>query len=217
MGTRVIKSENIKVVETSRKAAYGLDGAAGSDPKATEAAQLKAFYAGQIATAAKEAHEKGRLQGMREGREQHKMDVSQQLQAVETLLGELAALKANILENAEEQMLNLVFDVAGKVIHMEVSINRDVVLSVLKAGIKNIVDRENMKIRLHPQDYQYMMEIRPDFLRNFDGLKNVVFEADASLVRGGAIIESMFGEVDARLDHQYNEIKTHLTAPPQNS
>jgi flagellar assembly protein FliH len=73
------------------------------------------------------------------------------------------------------------------------------------------VDRENMKVRVHPQDFQYMLEIKSDFLQSFDGIKNIVFEEDMSILRGGAIIETMFGEVDARLDHQYNEIKSSMT------
>ena len=69
-----------------------------------------------------------------------------------------------------------------------------------------------MKIRVHPQDFQYMMEIKSDFLQNFDGIKNIVFEKDESIQLGGATIETLFGEVDARLDQQFNEIKTLMTS-----
>ncbi|MCX5836181.1 MAG: FliH/SctL family protein, partial [Deltaproteobacteria bacterium] len=56
------------------------------------------------------------------------------------------------------------------------------------------------------------MEIKSDFLQHFDGIKNIVFEEDESVRRGGAIIETLFGEVDARLDQQYNEIKTVMVS-----
>jgi flagellar assembly protein FliH len=63
-----------------------------------------------------------------------------------------------------------------------------------------------MKIRLNPQDFHYMMEVKKDFLQSFDGLHNVVLEEDTSIKRGGAIVETMFGEVDARLESQIKEI-----------
>ena len=90
--------------------------------------------------------------------------------------------------------------------------NREVIRGVLKEAIKNISDRENMKIRVHPQDFHFMLEIKSDFLQGFDGIKNIVFEEDESIMRGGAIIETLCGEVDARLDQQYNEINTLMTS-----
>jgi flagellar biosynthesis/type III secretory pathway protein FliH len=38
----------------------------------------------------------------------------------------------------------------------------------------------------------------------------MVFEEDSSVKRGGAVVETMFGEVDARLENQLKEIKTAL-------
>ena len=59
-----------------------------------------------------------------------------------------------------------------------------------------------------------MMEIKSDFLQTIDGIGNVVFEADDSIAQGGALIETLYGEVDARIDQQYREVKNGLTAPP---
>jgi len=38
------------------------------------------------------------------------------------------------------------------------------------------------------------------------------FCEDVSVGRGGALIETVCGEVDARLDQQYNEVKTSMLA-----
>jgi flagellar assembly protein FliH len=121
-------------------------------------------------------------------------------------------LKREISENAEQQIVKLSLAIAEKIIHLEVTTNRDVVRSVLKDAIKSISDRENMKIRIHPQDYLSMLDIKSDFIKGFDGIKSITFEEDESIQRGGAIIETMCGEVDARLDQQYNEIKALFTS-----
>jgi len=128
----------------------------------------------------------------------------------------VSELKKNILDHAEEQIIQLSLAIAEKVIHHEVTTNREVIRNVLREAIKNIVDRENMKIRVHPHDFRYMMEIKSDFLQKFDGIRNIVFEEDETVLRGGAIIETLFGEVDARLDQQYHEIKTLMTSPGSN-
>ena len=150
-------------------------------------------------------------EGIRKGRDLQKEETLQTLQTMSHIVAETSELKKKILENAEEQIMELSLAVAGKVLHLEVTTNREVVRSVLKDAIKNIVDRENMKIRMHPQDFRYMMEVKADFLQSFDGIKNVVFEQDESIQQGGAIIETLFGEVDARLDQQFQEIITAVT------
>jgi flagellar assembly protein FliH len=223
MQGRVIKSEDVKLVNKggkaiSRPGRHGI----GKTPGITDEMgmyddlnAIKDIYAKKIQIAEREALEKGLAQGIMEGRELQKQETLQSTQALGALIHDLSELKKKILETAEEQILQLALAVSEKVIHMETQTNREVVQHVLRAAMKNIVDRENMKIRLHPHDFQYMMEIKPDFLRNLDGVKNIVFEEDASIVRGGAIIETMFGEVDARLDHQYNQIKSSLTTPPR--
>jgi flagellar biosynthesis/type III secretory pathway protein FliH len=47
-------------------------------------------------------------------------------------------------------------------------------------------------------------------MRQTDGLRNVVFEQDESLRRGGVFIETRFGDVDARLDRQLGELKAQM-------
>ncbi|MBE9547282.1 MAG: hypothetical protein IMF10_07295, partial [Proteobacteria bacterium] len=73
-------------------------------------------------------------------------------------------------------------------------------------------DREEMKIRLNPTNYNYMMEVDPGILRSFGDIRNVAFEEDEGIEPGGAIIETLFGEVDARLDKQLDEIRDGLKA-----
>jgi len=219
---RVIKSEDVRFVKKAGKAiskperntgAGNMPGMTGDIGDHGDMKIPRDAYARKIQIAARDALADGLAQGIREGRELQKQETLQSMQAIGALIYELSELKKKILETHEEQILQLALAVSEKVINIETQTNREVVQYVLRAAIKNIVDRENMKIRLHPQDFQYMMEIKPDFLKNLDGVKNIVFEEDASIVRGGAIIETLFGEVDARLDHQFNQIKSSLTAP----
>ena len=217
---KVIKSEEIKFVHNPGKniaeAGHRQSNGMISDRmngKITNSdlASLKETFAKKIQIVELQAHEKGVLEGIPKGKELQKNETLETMQALSSLIHEITKLKTHVFETAEEQILQLVLAVTEKVIHMEVRMNRDVIQSVLKSAIRSIVDRENMKIRVHPLDFQYMMEIKSDFLQNFDGIRNIVFEEDDSILRGGAVIETLFGEVDARLDHQYEEVKSSMT------
>jgi flagellar assembly protein FliH len=216
---RVIKSEDVKLLHTPEIIESGKHHESGNagysrarHQKASDQDRIKETFAKKLQVAEQKAYEKGLSDGYHKSREFQKNEALQTIQALTSIVTEMSDLKKNILEDAEEQIVQLSLAIAQKVLHLEVTTNRKVVQDVLKAAIKNIVDRENMKIRVNPQDFQYMMEIKSDFLQNFDGIKNIVFEEDVSIQRGGAVIETLFGEVDARLDQQFNEIKTMMTS-----
>jgi flagellar assembly protein FliH len=215
---KVIKSEDVRFLCTPEKILLGnykpgdARHSRNKSHKTSEQDRIKETFAKKLRLAEEAAHDMGLSEGIKKGRELQKSEALQTIQTLTGIISEISEMKRNILENAEEQIIQLSLAIAEKVLHLEVTTNRKVIQNVLKEAIKNIVDRENMKIRVHPQDFQYMMEIKSDFLQNFDGIKNIVFEKDDSIQRGGATIETLFGEVDARLDQQFNEVKTLMTS-----
>jgi flagellar assembly protein FliH len=203
-GRKVIKAVEVKFFRAPGDHALQANG--------FDLERVREEFARKIRITEQECYERGLSDGIRKGRELEKNEDLQTLQAMSVIVKEMSALKKSTLENLEEEIVQLSLAVAEKVIHVEATTNREVIRGVLKEAIKNIGDRENMKIRVHPQDFHYMIEIKNDFLQSFDGIRNVVFAEDESIQRGGAIIETVCGEVDARLGQQYNEIKAAMTA-----
>jgi flagellar assembly protein FliH len=148
--------------------------------------------------------------GFSEGVEFQKKEALPALSAVATMTKMIPLIKKEIVEKTEDQIIKLAIAIAEKIINQEVSTRKDIILGVLKSALKNIAETDGMKIRINPQDFRYMMEVKKDFLQSFDGIRNVVFEEDTSIKRGGAIVETMFGEVDARLESQLKEIKAAM-------
>jgi flagellar assembly protein FliH len=218
--SRVIKAGQVKFIvpdddeyeQPDRK----LDGTAKnpSPPHQTkrksETELLKSEYEKRVQNAEKDFFARGISEGIKTGVEQARKESIKSIEALQNQLKEVALLRKNILEKAEKDILTLSVSIAEKILHQEVSSNPDTVQNILKAAMKNILDRDNIKVRLNPQDFQYMMEKKEDFLQSFDGIKNIVFEEDGVIIKGGAVIETQFGEVDARIDRQLAEVKNML-------
>lgn len=158
----------------------------------------------------KDACDKAFSEGLREGIDQEKKKLSMAMESVAKLIKDLKILKNEFLKNSEKEIIDLIFLIAERVIHKEVSTSKDIIISVLRDTVKNINDREGVKIRLNPKDYNYVMEIVPDFLDKFCDMKNKLIEEDEEIGQGGAVIETYSGEIDARLDHQLDKIKKTL-------
>jgi flagellar assembly protein FliH len=155
----------------------------------------------------KEAYAKGYSEGIREGAEDEKKRLLQAAEALTNSMKELDRLRKEILESNEDKILNLVFSVTEKVIHKEVTTNRDIVHDVLKSAVKQVIDKEGIKVRLNPEDYRYILEINPGIIDSFDDIRNLSVVEDNSIKRGGVVIETSSGEVDARLDQQLHEVR----------
>jgi flagellar assembly protein FliH len=185
---KIIKSEEVNFISVPERNGSvkdpGIKGSRNTRMSGAQAAEglenLKKTFSQKILQVEQEAYERGVADGIGQGRELQKNDALHTLQAMSNIALEVSELKKNILQDAEDEIIRLVLGVAEKIIHMEVTTNREVIRSVLKGAIKKIVDRENMKIRIHSQDFHYMMEIKSDFIQNFDGVRNIVFEEDDS-------------------------------------
>jgi flagellar assembly protein FliH len=148
--------------------------------------------------------------GFTEGCELQKKEAASLLEALAAMMKKIPQIERDIIEKSEEQIIKLAIAVAEKIIGQEITTRKEIIIDVLRSALRNVSETEGMKIRLNPLDFRYMMEVKKDFLQSFDGVRNVVFEEDSSIRRGGAVIETMFGEVDARLESQLKEIKTAL-------
>jgi flagellar assembly protein FliH len=211
--TKILRSGDVRMVErSSPPAAFSRlleNGQGGGRPERSpsEAERLQLESEERLRRSVRESYERGLQEGLRRGREAQLAESRRSLDALAAMLEETVSLKRRILEESEPDVLEMIFAVAEKVLHREVSRQSDAVVPVLKAAMRNVLDRDGVKIRLHPLDYRHIQEIREDFFRQTDGLKNVVFEQDESLLRGGVFIETRFGDVDARLDRQLGELK----------
>ncbi len=204
--SRVIKSDSVKMVNAATRRPASAD-----QPQPGEQAG-KPQAVPDIEAIKKQSYDQGFSAGMQKGRELQKAALRNTTETITGLISQLSVLKQQVLDHSETQMLHLVLAIAKKIIHREAAVDSGIVLDVIRQAIKHVADRDGMKIRLNPADFRQIMEIKEDFLQSVDGVKNVVFEADGGIQQGGTVIETRFGEVDARLDRQIEELAASLAA-----
>jgi len=203
----LIKSDLIEIIDPNRQD-FGTGNKIAGRPDPHRDDRNKAELEKQ--NELKESYEKGFAEGVKAGIESEKGRSASAAAAFSTALRELAMLRKKTLERAEPEILDLAVAIAEKIIHREVSAGREVFAGVLKSAVRDILDREGIRIKLNPKDYRYVMEVNPHILDGFEGIKNPAFEADPGVREGGVIIETRFGEVDARIEKQLEEIRTAM-------
>lgn len=172
-----------------------------------------AVTAGMLEAQLQEAFERGRRQGLEEARERfgaagERLDTAGD--ALGQALEELSQLRSRLLQGSRSDMLRLVLAIARQVIGVEVSVNREVILSTIDRALQAAVRSDAYQVRVHPDDLLAASERKPLFLASINTLKNITFEADPSITRGGCLVESELGEVDATVEHQLAELRRVL-------
>jgi len=109
----------------------------------------------------------------------------------------------------EPELLKLAVEIAGKIVRQEIDGNREFIVEAVKAGLHQLTERQNLKIRVNPSDYQFVCDRKSDLLAGFDATSLDVIE-DRRVGEGGWVIESENGHLDGKIDTQLREVERTL-------
>jgi flagellar assembly protein FliH len=169
----------------------------------SEADNIIAQAQTQTAEIEREAREAGLAQARANIAEEISVAVEDLRQQLAHTLSELEPLYALIATRAERDLVKLALEIARKVVHREVATDPDIVLTLARVALERLHPRAVAKVRLHPEDLEYVTARRHQ-LSNTSALE---FVADASVGRGGCLIQSEHGDIDARLEEQFASIE----------
>jgi flagellar assembly protein FliH len=154
--------------------------------------------------------EEAYARGKREGSEKAEKCFGETAQAFSAALEDISRLRGSILRNSTDDMLRLVMAIAEQVISCTVELNPEIIHHTIVKALQAAVDSDVYHIKVHPDDMVVVMEKKPLLLAGISGLKNITVEASPEVTRGGCLVESDLGEVDATIESQLEEIRRKI-------
>ncbi|MFP4164148.1 MAG: FliH/SctL family protein [Chitinispirillaceae bacterium] len=210
-GASALSEDEVRVVELEKKV---------GDLEKTIAEREKL-----IQKAAQEAYRKGKQEGLAEGTKkgeetaasQFSAQIKQIEQRMSSFLQQVECSKKEMIHNLDRVLLGFCLEISKKVVASEVQTREDIVLSVVKKSLGFIAEKDKLIIRISPRDEKIVSQ-RQDFWSSItERLENVIIEPDDRIEKGGCIIESNSGMVDARLGVQMEEIEELVQKAWENS
>jgi len=159
-----------------------------------------------------EAYEKGFAQGEKDGFELGEKKAIKIVEKIENILGEMTHLREAILKHHEKDILDLVFAIAEKIVHFQIRSGETVVKDAILNALKLAGQKSKVVIRVNPEDYDFVENIRPDLFTEYEELKSIIVTSDHSISRGGCFLETPSGDVDARIEAQLEQIYQSMQA-----
>ena len=175
-----------------------------------EAEVLKAESQAIFDEGKKNAEEEGRTSGYEKGYNEGKAEVERLIQRTHLVLERAQGRRGEILEETEQDIVNLVLLLSRKVIKVISENQRDVIVNNIKEALKKVKIRGNVIVRVNLQDLDLSTEHTKEFINLVEGVKSFQIMEDPSVDASGCIIETDFGEIDARISSQLTELETKI-------
>ncbi|WP_170848122.1 flagellar assembly protein FliH [Lentibacillus halodurans] len=158
--------------------------------------------------------EQAKQEGYAEGFEQGKADGLQQYKQLIADANEVvrAATKDyhSTIEQSDEIILDLAIHTAEKIIQQQLDEHPDMFMHLVQSAIRGIKDKSEIAIYLHPVNYDLVIR-QKDELTHFDDRNvQVTIYANDELKEGSCLIEHPFGQIDASIDVQLQELREVL-------
>ncbi len=183
------------VIEAKDRGQKILDAAyAEAERMKREASALKAKIASEMEAAKHNGFEQGRAEG---------------LGSVTEMATSLMLVKEKFYADAEPEIIKLVMTIAEKVVGKMVRENDDSIRSIVRQALESAIG-ERITVRLNPEDYAVVAADEMEFRDILDRTKRISFKEDETVGKGGCIVETEVGTIDAQLETQLKAIKKAL-------
>jgi len=175
-----------------------------------QAADLEAEIRGRVERVEKEAQGKGEEQGREQGYQEGRGEVQRLIENLQRIITAAIERRNQIIEESETQVINLVLLIAKKVIKVISENQKNVVINNVVQALRKLKSRGEVVIRVNLADLELTSAHVGDFLKMVENVKSITVLEDSSVDRGGCIIETDFGQIDARISSQLAEIEERI-------
>lgn len=142
-----------------------------------------------------EAEERGKKRGTDEERE-----LSRRLQL----------MRSNMIQELRVEIVRSAVEVAREVLREETEVNPEVVVQTALRAFASIPDAKSVLLRVSHEDVEHLKKNKDRLLEGLERAKEVDVRADRTVVRGGLIIQTESGIIDAQISTQLEEIAAGL-------
>ena len=118
--------------------------------------------------------------------------------------------RLSLVADAEQDIVRLALAVAEKIIGRSLELDRELTLSVVAQAIESVRNQRELVVRVNPQDAELLRTSRRKLMDLIGRTKEIAVREDPEVERGGCVIETENGTVDAQLRTQLQAIEQVL-------
>ncbi len=148
------------------------------------------------------AREKAQIDAMSAFEEEVTLRVSDVREQFLSTIEKLSSLSTDIAAHVETDLVDLAMQIAKKIVRREVTIDREIALTLVRISLGKLNQRTAARVHLNPEDLAFVQQ----HLDSLDFRGSLELIEDSSITPGGCLVHTETGDVDARVESQFDEI-----------
>ncbi len=145
----------------------------------------------------KQAYELGLIEGEKQAFQQKSEEFKERLVRLDNFLNLLENLKVNLLKENEATLMKIIFQISEKIAMREIDMKHEPIFSLLTELVSAVQGDESINVRLNPADIAIVEDLRAKNVKDADKLTRVSLQAGSNIDRGGCILETNYGVINA--------------------
>jgi flagellar biosynthesis/type III secretory pathway protein FliH len=139
-------------------------------------------------------------EGYEAGRAEALAALSPALEALQTAVAAAHEERIAAADQLEIHAVDLSLFLAEKVLQGALAVQPERVVEAVRGALRGIVERERVTVLVHPADLELVREAMDELRATLGGIEHCEVQAERRVSRGGAIVRTQDGDVDARVE-----------------
>lgn len=139
-------------------------------------------------------------EGYAAGRHEALEALAPALSALAAATEEVRVAQAEAASELERRAVELGMALAQKVLAGALKVEPERVLGSIEGALRGIVERERIIVMVNPEDLEIVTGAMEELKASLGGIEHCVVEAERRVGRGGCIVRTPVGDVDARIE-----------------
>ncbi|HEY1790759.1 MAG TPA: FliH/SctL family protein [Verrucomicrobiae bacterium] len=160
----------------------------------------------QVRELEKAAYEKGRQDAERHLEEQLSQQRTEMAELQNGVIHSMQEMLPKMRHEMESALIQLSLESAQKIVG-GLPINAKTVEKVVREALEQVQDTAEIAVQLHPDDFALLRKHKSPLLKDSPETGPIRFVASAEVTRGGCIVQTRFGLVDALRETKLEQLR----------
>lgn len=158
------------------------------------------------------AYEEGLLQGREQGLRDGQVAVESAAMAFAKAFERFQAERERLTHALADDAVGLALELASKIVRGAIEVQPERIVDVVRDALRPIADRRKITVLVAPEDLEIVSAAVEQLRSQAGGIEVCEVQAERRVERGGAIVRTSEGEVDATVQTQLEKAREVVAA-----
>lgn len=157
-----------------------------------------------------DAKQDGFKQGHDDGYSAGESEIERLVERLRKMVEALMLRREEILKETEQQIVELVILMTRKVVKIISETQKTAIMSNILAALKKVKSRGNVILHVNLEDLRLASANADEFIKRVENIQGITVVEDSTVEKGGCVVETDFGAIDARISSQLSELEEKI-------